>query len=58
MQIRAETLMGSDQGLICATACAILDLTAVEGVLTTLGSPIFKDHIPARWSSTWKPMAR
>jgi Asp-tRNA(Asn)/Glu-tRNA(Gln) amidotransferase A subunit family amidase len=39
----------------------IKDLTDVAGVLTTQGSPIYKDQIaaetPTFWSSAWKRMA-
>jgi amidase len=37
-----------ERGLLAGMPVAIKDLTAVAGVLTTQGSPIFKDHIPAR----------
>jgi amidase len=36
------------RGLLAGLPVPIKDLTAVEGVLTTQGSPIFKDTIPAR----------
>jgi amidase len=36
------------RGLLAGMPVPIKDLTAVEGVLTTLGSPIYKDNIPAR----------
>jgi amidase len=37
-----------DRGLLAGMPVPIKDLTAVEGVLTTQGSPIYKDNIPAR----------
>ena len=37
-----------DRGLLAGLPLPIKDLTAVEGVKTTLGSPIYKDSIPAR----------
>src|SRR4051794_20986734 len=36
------------RGLLAGLPLPIKDLTAVEGVLTTQGSPIYKDAIPAR----------
>ena len=36
------------RGLLAGMPVPIKDLTDVAGVLTTQGSPIFKDHIPAR----------
>src|ERR1700684_643825 len=39
---------GGERGLPAALPVPIKDLTNVEGVLTTQGSPIYKDHIPAR----------
>jgi amidase len=36
------------RGLLAGMPVPIKDLTAVEGVLTTQGSPIYKDNIPAR----------
>lgn len=36
-----------DRGLLCGLPIPIKDLTDVAGVLTTHGSPIFKDHVPA-----------
>ncbi|WP_342723200.1 amidase family protein [Bradyrhizobium sp. B097] len=47
----AKTLMQkpvSERGLLAGLPVPIKDLTAVSGVLTTLGSPIFKDNIPAK----------
>ncbi|NEU97819.1 amidase [Bradyrhizobium uaiense] len=38
----------SARGLLAGLPVPIKDLTAVSGVLTTLGSPIFKDNIPAK----------
>lgn len=38
----------SERGLLAGLPVPIKDLTAVSGVLTTLGSPIFKDNVPAR----------
>jgi amidase len=37
-----------DRGLLAGMPIPIKDLTNVEGVLTTQGSPIYKDNIPAR----------
>jgi amidase len=37
-----------DRGLLAGLPIPIKDLTSVEGVRTTQGSPIFKDNIPAR----------
>ncbi|WP_029587172.1 amidase [Bradyrhizobium sp. URHD0069] len=37
-----------DRGLLAGMPLPIKDLTNVEGVLTTQGSPIYKDNIPAR----------
>jgi amidase len=48
---RATTLMKKpvgDRGLLAGLPVPIKDLTNVEGVLTTQGSPIYKDTIPAR----------
>jgi amidase len=36
------------RGLLAGMPVPIKDLTAVEGVLTTQGSPIYKDNVPAR----------
>ncbi|HVD85763.1 MAG TPA: amidase family protein, partial [Bradyrhizobium sp.] len=36
------------RGLLAGMPVPIKDLTAVEGVKTTQGSPIYKDNIPAR----------
>ncbi|WP_375784187.1 amidase [Bradyrhizobium sp. Pha-3] len=47
----AKTLMqkpASERGLLAGLPVPIKDLTAVSGVLTTLGSPIFKDNVPAK----------
>jgi len=38
----------ADRGLLAGIPIPIKDLTAVEGVLTTQGSPIYKDNIPAK----------
>src|ERR1700684_4615474 len=38
----------SERGLLAGLPVPIKDLTAVEGVLTTQGSPIYRDNIPAR----------
>jgi amidase len=38
----------AERGLLAGMPIPIKDLIAVEGVLTTQGSPIFRDHIPAR----------
>jgi len=48
---RARTLMKKpvgERGLLAGMPVPIKDLTNVEGVLTTQGSPIYKDTIPAR----------
>ncbi len=48
---RASTLMKKpigQRGLLAGLPIPIKDLVNVEGVLTTQGSPIFKDTIPAR----------
>jgi amidase len=37
-----------DRGLLAGMPIPIKDLTNVEGVLTTQGSPIYKDTVPAR----------
>jgi len=37
-----------ERGLLAGMPLPIKDLTNVEGVKTTQGSPIFKDNIPAR----------
>ena len=47
----AKALMAkpvSERGLLAGMPVAIKDLEDVEGVRTTRGSPIFKDHIPAQ----------
>ena len=47
----AKALMqkpAAERGLLAGMPVPIKDLTAVAGVLTTQGSPIFKDHIPDR----------
>ena len=48
---RARALMKKpvgDRGLLAGLPMPIKDLTDVEGVLTTQGSPIYRDNIPAR----------
>src|SRR5215212_3332386 len=48
---RAKQLMkrpAAERGLLAGMPIPIKDLTNVEGVLTTQGSPIYKDNIPAR----------
>jgi amidase len=48
---RATALMkkpASDRGLLAGLPVPIKDLTDVEGVLTTQGSPIYRDRVPAR----------
>jgi amidase len=48
---RARTLMrkpAGERGLLAGLPVPIKDLTDVEGVLTTQGSPIYRDHVPAR----------
>jgi amidase len=47
---RAKALMkkpGSERGLLAGMPIPIKDLTNVEGVLTTQGSPIYRDNIAA-----------
>ena len=47
----AKALMkkpAGERGLLAGMPIPIKDLTAVEGVLTTQGSPIYKDNIPER----------
>jgi amidase len=47
----ARTLMqkpAGQRGLLAGLPVPIKDLTAVAGVLTTQGSPIFRDDVPAR----------
>ncbi len=48
---RAGALMKSklgERGLLAGLPVPIKDLTDVEGVLTTQGSPIYRDNVPAR----------
>ncbi|MGZ5873376.1 MAG: amidase [Bradyrhizobium sp.] len=48
---RAKALMqkpAGGRGLLAGMPIPIKDLTNVEGVLTTQGSPIYKDNVPAR----------
>lgn len=48
---RARSLMNKpagERGLLAGLPLPIKDLTDVEGVLTTQGSPIYKDRVPAR----------
>jgi amidase len=48
---RAKALMkkpAAERGLLAGMPIPIKDLTNVEGVLTTQGSPIYKNNIPAR----------
>src|SRR5471030_3343858 len=48
---RAKALMkkpAGDRGLLAGLPVPIKDLTNVEGVLTTQGSPIYRDNIPTR----------
>ena len=48
---RAKALMKKpvgERGLLAGMPIQIKDLTNVEGVLTTQGSPIYKDNVPAR----------
>jgi amidase len=50
-RMRAKALMKKpvgNRGLLAGMPVPIKDLTNVEGVLTTQGSPIYKDTIPAR----------
>src|ERR1700736_5455764 len=47
----AKTLMQrpvAERGLLAGLPLPIKDLTDVAGVLTTQGSPIYKDNIPAQ----------
>jgi amidase len=50
-----------ERGILAGLPVPIKDLTDVAGVLTTQGSPIYKDQIaaetPTFWSSAWKRMA-
>jgi amidase len=49
-----------ERGLLAGMPIPIKDLTNVEGVLTTQGSPIYRDNIPAKsdfWSSISKTTA-
>ncbi len=48
---RAKALMkkpASERGLLAGLPVPVKDLTNVAGVLTTQGSPIYRDNIPAR----------
>jgi amidase len=48
---RARALMqkpAGDRGLLAGLPVPIKDLTDVEGVLTTQGSPIYRDNVPSR----------
>jgi amidase len=48
---RAQALMkkpAGERGLLAGLPIPIKDLANVEGVLTTQGSPIYKDNVPAR----------
>jgi amidase len=48
---RAKALMQKpvgERGLLAGLPVPIKDLTNVEGVLTTQGSPIYRDNVPAR----------
>ena len=48
---RAHELMkrpAGERGLLAGMPVPIKDLTNVAGVLTTQGSPIYKDHVPTR----------
>src|SRR5476651_626565 len=50
-QSHAKALMqkpAAERGLLAGLPIPIKDLTNVEGVLTTQGSPIYRDNIPAR----------
>jgi amidase len=38
----------SERGMLAGLPVPIKDLTAVAGVLTTQGSPIYKDNVPAK----------
>ena len=47
----ADALMkkpANERGMLAGLPVPIKDLTAVAGVLTTQGSPIYKDHVPAK----------
>ncbi len=47
----AKALMAkpiAERGILCGLPVPIKDLTNVAGVRSTQGSPIFKDHIPAK----------
>ena len=45
---RARERAPNAKGILAGLPVAIKDLSAVEGVRTTYGSPIYKDNIPAR----------
>jgi amidase len=45
---RLMTRPVAERGLLAGMPVAIKDLTDVAGVRTTYGSPIFRDHVPAR----------
>lgn len=50
-RVRARKLMErpvEERGRLAGLPVPIKDLTEVEGVRTTYGSPIFKDHVPER----------
>ena len=44
----ARAARSNPDSLLAGLPVAIKDLTEVEGVLTTFGSPIFKDNVPAQ----------
>jgi amidase len=45
---RLAALPPAERGPLCGLPVPIKDLTDVEGVRTTYGSPIFKDNVPAK----------
>ncbi|MDX1576415.1 MAG: amidase family protein, partial [Kiloniellales bacterium] len=45
---RLARLPVEERGLLCGLPVPIKDLTAVAGVRTTQGSPIYADHVPER----------
>jgi amidase len=42
----AQLARGDDPGLLCGLPVGIKDVTPVEGLRTTFGSPIYSDYIP------------
>ncbi|MDU9411115.1 amidase [Pseudomonas sp. zfem005] len=44
----AELARGTHRGWMHGLPHAVKDLSAVKGITTTYGSPLFRDHVPAR----------